>query len=180
MVPLSEYATVFEDANILDAIIALEVVQKAFDPKRYRHRAVIVLNKAKNVVGKLSQHDIIQALEPKYKESKERKKGALDHLGFSKRFIESVSQQFDFWDRLLENLYKKAHEQKVKSFMYKPTQGEYIHVSASMDETIHQLIIGKHHSLLVTDDTAIVGVVRLTDVFEFICLRLKTMQLEAR
>lgn len=61
--------------------------------------------------------------------------------------------------------------------MYKPTQGEYIKVSASMDETIHQLIIGKHHSLLVTDGPDIVGVVRLTDVFEFICLRLRTMQI---
>jgi len=63
--------------------------------------------------------------------------------------------------------------------MYKPTEGEYINVSATMDETIHQLIIGKHHSLLVTDGSVIVGVVRLTDVFEFICLRLKTMQLAA-
>jgi DNA-binding response OmpR family regulator len=180
MVPLEEYATVSEDANILEAIKALEDAQRAFDPKRYRHRAVLVTDKQNRVVGKLSQHDIIQALEPRYKETKAHKKGALDHLGFGSKFIEAVSLQYSQWDKPLQNLYKKAFEQKVKSFMYKPTQGEYIHVSASMDETIHQLIIGKHHSLLVTDDTAIVGVVRLTDVFEFICLRLKTMQLEAR
>jgi hypothetical protein len=76
----------------------------------------------------------------------------------------------------LQNLYKKALEQKVKAFMYQPTEGEYIDVAASMDETIHQLIIGQHHSLLVTDGGVIVGVVRLTDIFDFICLRLKTMQ----
>jgi CBS-domain-containing membrane protein len=79
----------------------------------------------------------------------------------------------------LENLYKKAHEQKVKSFMYKPTKGEYIEVSATMNETIHRLIVGKHHSLLVTNGPDIVGIVRLTDVFEFIRLRLNTMQLAA-
>jgi len=179
MVPLAEYASVSEDANVLEAINALSEAQKAFDPKRYRHRAVLVLDKKNRVVGKLSQHDIIQALEPKYKESKERKKGALDQFGFSKRFIESVSQQYDFWDRPLENLYKKAHEQKVKSFMYKPTEGEYIEVSATMNETIHRLIVGKHHSLLVTNGPDIVGIVRLTDVFEFIRLRLNTMQLAA-
>ena len=180
MVPLEEYATVSEDANILEAIKALEDAQKAFDPKRYRHRAVLVADKQDRIVGKLSQHDIIQALEPRYKESKEHKKGALDHLGFGSKFIEAVSLQYSEWDRPLQDLYKKAFEQKVKSFMYKPTQDEYINVSAGMDETIHQLIIGKHHSLLVTDGDVIVGVVRLTDVFEFICLRLKTMQLSAK
>ncbi len=180
MVPLSEYATVSEDANILEAIKALEDAQKAFDPNRYRHRAVIVLDKEKRVVGKLSQHDIIMALEPKYKEAKERKKGALDHLGFGSKFIESVTMQFDTWDKPLQNLYKKALDQKVKSFMYKPTAGEYIKISATMNQTIHQLIVGKHHSLLVTNGSDIAGVVRLTDVFDFICLRLKTMQLAAR
>ena len=180
MVPLEEYATVSEDANILEAIKALEDAQKAFDPIRYRHRAVLVTDKQNRVVGKLSQHDIIQALEPRYKESKAHKKGALDHFGFGEKFIEAVSLQYSQWDRPLQNLYNKAHDQKVKSFMYKPSQGEYIDVSASMNETIHQLIIGKHHSLLVTDGPAIVGIVRLTDVFEFICLRLKTMQLAAK
>ena len=180
MVPLSEYATVSEDSNILEAIKALEDAQKAFDPKRYRHRAVIVLDKEKRVVGKLSQHDIIMALEPRHKEATERKKGALDHLGFGRKFIESVALQYDTWDKPLQNLYKKALEQKVKSFMYKPTTGEYINISATMNETIHQLIVGKHHSLLVTNGSAIAGVVRLTDIFDFICLRLKTMQLAAR
>ena len=177
MVPLEEYATVSEDANIFDAITALEDAREAFDPKRYPHRAVLVIAKENRVIGKLSQHDIIQALEPKYSESKTHKKGALDHLGFGQKFIESVSLQYSEWDKPLQNLYKKAFDQKVKSFMYKPTEGEYINVSATMDETIHQLIIGQHHSLLVTDGSVIVGVVRLTDVFEFICLRLKTMQI---
>lgn len=180
MVPLSEYATVSEDANILEAFAALEKAQKAFDPKRYRHRAVLVVDKEMRVKGKLSQHDIIQALEPRYKKSKERKKGALEHFGFSQKFIESVSLQYSTWDKPLQNLYRKALEQKVKSFMYEPTEGEYIDVSATMNETIHRMVVGKHHSLLVKNGADIVGVVRLTDVFEFIRLRLKTMQLSAK
>ena len=176
IVPLEEYATVSEDANILEAIRALEDAQKVFDPKRYRHRAVLVLDKEKRVVGKLSQHDIIQALEPGLKKIKEGKKGILNQLGFSQQFTESVSLQYNMWDKPLENLYKKAIEQKVKSFMYKPTEGEYIDVSATMNETIHRLIIGNHHSLLVTHGHKIVGILRLTDVFEFLRLRMNTMQ----
>ena len=180
MVPLAEYATVSEEANIFEAINALEDAQKAFNPQRYRHRAVLVLDKKKRVVGKLSQHDIIQALEPQYKGSKERKSGALDHFGFSRKFIESVSLQYSMWDRPLQNLYKKTLEQKVRSFMHTPTEGEYIEESETINETIHRLIIGEHHSLLVTNGSDIVGVVRLPDVFELIHLRLKTLHLAAK
>jgi len=139
-----------------------------------------VLDKEDRVVGKLSQHDIIQALEPQYKGSKEHRNSALDHFGFSRKFMESVSMQYNLWDRPLQNLYKKSIEQKVKSFMHKPTEGEYIEASATLNETIHRLIIGKHQSLLVTNGPDIVGVVRLTDVFELIHLRLKTLHLAAR
>jgi len=180
MVPLAEYATVSENANVLEAVNALEAAQKAFHPNRYRHRAVLVLDRGKRVVGKLSQHDIIQALEPHYKGSKVRKHSALDHFGFSRKFIDAVSLQYSMWDRPLQNLYQKALEQKVKSFMHTPTEGEYIEASATINETIHRLIIGEHHSLLVTNGTDIVGVVRLTDVFELIHLRLKTLHLAAR
>lgn len=177
MIPLSEYAVVAEDASIIEAINALQKAQNAFDRRRYRHRAVLVLDQEDKVVGKLSQHDIIQALEPEYKERQERKKGALSHFGFGQKFIETVSLQYSSWDKPLQNLYAKAFKQKVKTFMYKPSEGEYIDVSATMDDTIHQLIVGKHHSLLVTDGTDIVGIVRLTDVFEYVRLRLETMQI---
>lgn len=66
MVPLSEYATVDEGATLVEAVQALEKAQEAFDRNRYHHRAVLVLDGQKNVVGKLSQLDILGALEPKY------------------------------------------------------------------------------------------------------------------
>jgi DNA-binding response OmpR family regulator len=179
MVPISEYATVSKDATILEAITALEDAQKAFYPNRYRHRAVLVVDQNTQVVGKLSQHDIIQALEPQHKGIKVRKKGALDHFGFSQKFIDSTYLQYDRWDRPLHNLYKKAVEQKVSAFMHTPSDGEYIKASETLNEAIHRLIIGDHHSLLVTDGNDIVGILRLTDVFELVHLRLKTLHLAA-
>jgi len=42
MVPLSEYATVAQDATLYEAILALENAQAEFDETRYRHRAMLV------------------------------------------------------------------------------------------------------------------------------------------
>ena len=47
MVPLSEYATVTQDATLYEAVLALEEAQEKFEDKhtRYRHRAILVLDK---------------------------------------------------------------------------------------------------------------------------------------
>ncbi len=46
MVPLSEYATVSEDATLYEAVLSLERAQENFEDKhtRYRHRAILVLD----------------------------------------------------------------------------------------------------------------------------------------
>ena len=68
MVPLSEYATVHDDATLYEAVLSLEKAQAEFDHSRYRHRAILVLNNKNKVIGKISQLDILKALEPKYSE----------------------------------------------------------------------------------------------------------------
>ena len=51
MVPLSEYATVSEDATLYEAVLSLEKAQENFEDKhtRYRHRAILVLDKKGDV-----------------------------------------------------------------------------------------------------------------------------------
>jgi CBS domain-containing protein len=172
MVPLSEYATVSEAATLLDAVKALKEAQAAFDQKRYRHRAILVIDKNNHIVGKLSQHDVIEALEPNYKEMRNASpSGSMHRLGFSDAFVKSTIEQYHLWEKALDNLCEKAIHQKVVDLMYSPGQGEFVNESATMDEAIHRLIIGRHHSLLVTADhdvREIVGVLRLTDIFEFV------------
>jgi len=178
MVPLSEYAAVFENATLLEAVKALEKAQLAFDQKRYRHRAILVFDQNNRIVGKLSQHDVIEALEPNYKKLRETGHGhdALHRLGFSEKYFQSTLEQYNLWEKALENLCEKAARRLVKDIMYTPDEGEFVKENATMDEAIHRLIIGHHHSLLVTsalDDREIVGVFRLTDVFEFVNNALK-------
>ena len=58
--------------------------------------------------------------------------------------------------------------------MYAPTEGEYVDENASLGEAIHQLVMGRHQSLLVTKDKEITGILRLTDVFKEISTRIST------
>jgi CBS domain-containing protein len=172
MVPLSEYATVPETATLLDAVKALREAQAAFGLDRYRHRAILVFDGNKHFVGKLSQHDVIEALEPNYKNmGSSLNQGSMHRLGFSDGFVKSTLEQYHLWEKALENLCEKAVHLKAKSIMYTPGKGEFVNAHTTMDEAIHRLIVGRHHSLLVTADRdarEIVGVLRLTDVFEFV------------
>lgn len=83
MVPIEEYATVGEDATLIDAVMALEKAQLEFDQTRYRHRAILVLNENNHVIGKISQHDVIKALEPHYQKIKSQDQGALNGFGLN-------------------------------------------------------------------------------------------------
>lgn len=179
MVPLSEYATVSENATLIEAVDALEKAQAAFDEKRYRHRAVLVYDESGRIVGKISQHDLIEALEPNYKKLKQKNgtgQGSLHRLGFSDKYIGTTLEQYNLWENALESLCENAVRLVVKSFMYTPDAGEYVREDQTMDKAIHQMISGHHHSLLVTsaaDEHVIVGVLRLTDVFDFVSTALR-------
>lgn len=164
MVPLHEYATVSEDATILEAVIALEKAQSEFDQNRYRHRAVLILDKTDRVVGKVSQLDILRALEPKYEEMGDQI--TLTRFGYSRKFMSSLLEKFSLWDRPIEEICRKSMDLKVSEFMYVPTEGEYVEEHATLTEAIHHLVMGHHQSLLVTNNSKIIGILRLTDVFK--------------
>ncbi|MDY6863141.1 MAG: CBS domain-containing protein [Thermodesulfobacteriota bacterium] len=175
MVPLSEYATVSEGATLYEAVMALEKAQAEFDQTRDRHRAILISDKNNHIVGKLSQLDVLKALEPKYDEMGDQK--SFSRFGFSQKFLKSMIEQFRLWDKPLDDICKKASRLKVKDFMYTPTEGEFVKEESSMDEAIHQLIMGHHQSLLVTGGKEIVGILRLTDVFREVCQTIKACQL---
>ena len=162
MVPLEEYATVSEESSLYEAVLALEEAQAKFRKDRYKHRAILVYDKNRNIVGKLSQLDVIKGLESGYKNLD---LSGVKHTGFSPEFIRSLIKTYDLWSKPLEEVCRKAPSIKVKEIMYTPTEGEYVREDATLNEAIHQLVMGKHQSLLVTTGEKIVGILRLTDVF---------------
>ena len=171
MVPLSEYATVNENATLAEVVVALEKVQAEFDKSRYRHRAVLVLDSQNNVIGKVSQMDVLRALEPKYDMIQTRDRIA--HSGFTTKYIKSMMAAFDLWNTPMNDICSKGAERNVKDFMYTPSEGEYIDGGATLDEAIHQLIIGRHQSLLVMSGNRVTGILRLTDVFSAVAEAVK-------
>lgn len=165
MLHLSEYATVSKDAMLSEAVTALKKAQEGFEKSKYHHRAVMVLDENGDVIGKIGLIDILKALEPKYDQMLSDK--GPWHLGFTRAFQKTMLEKLRLWDAPLEHICKKAGQIKVSSIITPPDEGEFIEISETLDEAIHQLVIGHHQSLLVMgEDKKIVGILRLTDVFE--------------
>ena len=176
MVPLAEYATVSQEASLYEAVMALEKAQTRFDQNKYRHRAILVFGDQEKIVGKLSQMDVIRALEPKYKEMGDVRK--MSHWELSPAFLESMMKSFDLWQTPLEDICRKAGQMKIKDIMYTPAAGEYVQRDTTLDQAINQLIVGHHQSLLVTQEERVVGILRLTDVFHQVCKVMKECSLD--
>lgn len=166
MVPLSDYATVPEDATLSDAVAALKESRENFDQTKYPHRAILAYDKNNDIVGKISLLSILRGLEPKYDDM--LSDTGPSHLGFTRHFQKIMVEQLQLWESPLERICEKAARVKVKAFMHTPHETEFIEAEATMDEAIHQLVIGYHQSLLVTEDKKVVGILRLTDVFEVV------------
>ena len=178
MVPLDEYATIHQHATLFDAVLALEKAQQEYSQPgaQYKHRAILVFDDKKKVIGKLSQLDILISLEPKYRRALDGD-GRIMASGFSQEFLRSMVKQFALWDKPLIDICKKATEMKAKDCMYVPEPGEYVDIDDSLDMAMHQLVVGHHQSLLVTENGNIVGILRLTDVFNEIVSAMKACNL---
>ena len=167
MVPLEEYATVPSEATLLEAILALEEAQNAFDPSKHKHRAILVLDDSGKIVSKITMKDILLALEPNY--GKVEVMEVLGRSGYSPDLIRSMLEGKALWVEPLQFFRKRATKLKVGDFILAPSDTEYIDVNATLGEAIQQLVIYPYHSLLVTRGDEVVGILRLSDVFTKIC-----------
>ena len=174
MVPLKEYATVSQESDLFEAIQALEDAQKAFDPSKHKHRAILVLGDEGNVVGKISMFDILMALEPKYEELDAA--GTLSLSGYNPEFIKALLKDNVLWNEPIQYACNRASRLRVSEIMEVPADGVYINADATLDEAMHQLIICRYHSLIVTSNEKAVGILRLSDVFSQICEKIKTRE----
>ncbi|MDM8536703.1 CBS domain-containing protein [Desulfobacterales bacterium HSG17] len=172
MVPLSEYAVIPKNATIFEAVLALEKTQQIFNQNNYHSRAILVEDSSGKIIGKLSQLDILRALEPKYADIKSEMSGS-GKFGFSKQFLLSILETYQMFDKPLDDICRKAGMEKAAKYMQSPTEGECISAEGSLDQAIHLLILGYHQSLLVTHKNEIIGILRLTDVFANISQHMK-------
>ena len=175
MVPIGEYATVPQEANLYEAVIALEKAQNAFDPQKHKHSAILVLDERQKVVGKITMFQVLVALEPRYTQLEAE--GVLTRLGHSHGLIEDLLKDHALWSEPLQFICNRAAQLKVTDFMETPSDGAFIDQNASMDKAIHQLVAYRIQSLIVTSGEEVVGILRLADVFSAICDKIKACDL---
>jgi len=173
MIPVREYVTVDEDMSIREAIAMLESMRRIYqtEGKEYRPRQLIVLDRENRVKGMLGQIDIVMSMEPKYQTM--RRDEGIDHIsasGLSPELLRSMMQSYSLWGESFETRCRKVINMKVKECMRSPTRGEYIEETESLETAIHQIVMGRHMSLLVSRGQEVVGILRLSDIFNQIAL----------
>jgi hypothetical protein len=174
-VSLSDYATVNEEATFYEAILALYEAREGFDPQRLKHRAILVLDKNGQVVGKIGFHEVLEGLEPKYSRIREQ-----ENLGgiFTPAFLKTQLQKYKLWDKPLDDICRKAAYLHVRDFMHTPGEAELIDEAATLDQAVHQLILTRQQSLLIKRGDQVSGILRLSDVVERIFERTKACGLD--
>ena len=167
MVPLKDYATVLSGATLLEAVLVLEQAQMTLDPSMHKHRAILVLNESGKVVGKMTMKSILVALEPNY--GKVEGTEVLERSGYSPDLIKSMLEDNALWAKPLQFVREQAAKLIMEDIIQMPSQTEYIHENATLGQAVHQFIVSPYHSLLVTRDDEVVGILRLSDIFTKVC-----------
>lgn len=163
MVPISDYAAVSQDATLQEAIRALQSSSKTYGDRPYRHRSLVVIDENKQAVGRVSQIDIIRALEPRYAEVGDASWLARSQL--TVRMLRTMREQFQLWNQSTEAMCQTMERVHIADIMQVPTEGEFVDENDTLNIAMHRIVVGSHHSLLVTRGSEIAGILRSTDVF---------------
>ena len=87
-----------------------------------------------------------------------------------------MSKNVGLWNKPSTNLVEKAGPIKVRQLVRPLADEEMVEEDASIDAALHQLIMGRFQSLFVTRKRRIVGILRLTDVYEEISKHLRRFE----
>ena len=170
MVALDSYATVHQDSTIAEALEELASAQADSHGKAFKYRAVLVLDDAGRVVGKLSQWAILRALEPQLLKN-QALAAILTHSGVHGETIARIEEDLANVAGSFDRLCQRAALVKVREAMV-PTP-ESLDINTPLMKAIHQLVIRHVQSILVTRDDKVVGLLRLADVFEEVERRIR-------
>jgi predicted transcriptional regulator len=174
MIPREEYAMVRMDATLYDAIVALEESQKNVKENLHPHRAVLVVDRYDRIVGKLGHLGFLKALEPKVQQVGDYDR--LTRAGVSSEFASSIMEQLRLMRDNIRDICVQARNVRVREVMHPIT--EHIDEDASLVEAIHKIVMWQTLSLLVTRGDRIVGILRLSDLYEEVARYIRSACIE--
>ena len=163
MIGLADYPTISEDASLFESVMALEEAHCRESGPSYKYRALLVIDNKGRVIGKLDHLSVLHALEPEFQDIGDV--SMLTRHGLGPGFLRNITRDFDLLQKPLDDICKKASKLTVHRIMHVPAKNEYIDQDATLNEGIHQLVIGHHQSLLATHKDNVVGLLRLSDVY---------------
>lgn len=168
MLSLDAYATVSCEATLRQALLALSKAQLGLTYDRHHHRAVLVMDEQGNVVGKLTHQAILRSLLPSVLGASdvERLAGA----GLNPELIDSVARLSPIRADL-QSMCDASERVTVREAMVAATDS--IDEEASLGEAIEALVVSRAESLLVLRAGRVVGILRLSDVFEEVADRIR-------
>ena len=161
MIAIENYASINQNATLSDAVVAIRNSQQNLPPGMPPIRAVLAVDDNNNIVGKMGHLAFLKALEPKYGNIVDLDK--LTRAGVSPEFINSMSENLRLWQEDFFSICKRAGAIKVKDVMNPVSDS--IDADASLTEAIHQIILLQCLSLMVKSGSAIVGIIRLSDLY---------------
>jgi CBS domain-containing protein len=162
MLPLSEYAVVTEETTLGEALRALAEAQVRLQPGRQPHRAVLVRDREGSIVGKLGHLGFLKALEPKYDLFGDVER--LARAGVTSELMDMMTENLRFWQDDLEMIRHRAMKTTMKEVM-KPVE-ESIDEDKPITDAMHRMIMWQTLSVLVTRGSEVVGILRLSDLFD--------------
>ena len=162
MLSLSEYAVVDEDATILDALRALAESQAKVPAGKQPHRAILVRNHRREIVGKLHYFAFLRALIPARKPMVTR--DVLERAGVGDDLREASMRMLDLLTGDLIDVCERARNVAVRDVYSPAAQG--INEEASLSDAISVFLDHQTLSLLVRRDGQTVGILRLSDLFD--------------
>jgi CBS domain-containing protein len=161
IVPLTQCATVTAEATLFDALVALEKAQSLLPPGRPRHRAVLVLDLSGRILGKIGELSFVTALGASFTVLK--KSDFKDQVGLTPDYLNSIFEHYRFLKESHPFAQNPAMAIKAGDIMHPVT--ESIDGSASVQQAVDAFSRWKTLSLLVTEGSSVLGLLRLSDLF---------------
>jgi CBS domain-containing protein len=169
MLLLDEYATIASGCTIREALVALSKAQLGLTYDRHQHRAVLVLDESGAVIGKLSHWGILRSLEPELLRGDDL--ASLDRAGLSADFIGRLKHPTPMFGGSLDRMCRTAARVRVEDAMAPVT--ESVSKEAPLSEAIRRFVALHAQFLLVQERGKVIGVLRLSDVFEEVADRIR-------
>jgi hypothetical protein len=162
MVPLSEYASVSENDTLAQALQALQEAQRKLPPGRQPNRAILVRDAGGNFVGKIDHFAILDALLPWHE--KEFRIPMLQRAWVSEELARQTMENLALLHGHLSDIRERALSIRVGDIASQ--EAISIEHNIPLVAAIRLLVQHQTLSLLVRYDDVVVGVLRLSDIFD--------------